>query len=450
MSRMGVKSLKRFLLNDAPIDVSVMISGNHGIGKSQVVAGYAKEYCKQVVAFHAKHGIPFDPAVEFGFTAISPESKSPKEYDAEADFGFFDIRLSENDVGDLKGIPYEVGGFTFFAPPHWFPVHKQDGQIMADRLASVGKTYSPFNRAQYGVIFLDELNRAPREVQQAAFELVNDRRLNGWRIPDGWRVVSAVNGNTNLYQVGEMDPALTDRFFMVEFAPSFEEWFEWGKIESSSEYGVTAPNLHPAVLNYCQKKNEAIDPSDKEIEKATQEGAKIQSRRSWARFSKVLNRNAQADRNLCPDMLDLSDSDAESYLLQVAGGFIGTVWGLDFVNFVKREYKVISAKDVLNKYTEKVSKHVSNAGVPELSELVKSLVEELGKVKGKLKVAQKNNLAKFVKDLKNEVAANFWMAWSKEPELRDQAQDWYDTAEGVKARMLEVFSNPAARSKSDD
>ena len=230
---MNTKELISFALN-APMDVSILVDGNHGIGKSAITKGIADQYRKRIEEEHKAKGLDFDP---------------------EEDFGFVDIRLSQNDVGDLKGIPHEVGGFTFFAPPHWFPIHELDEKVLNKRLQEAGKEYSPFNKAKHGLIFLDEINRAPREVLQAAFELVLDRRLNGWHIPDGWRVMAAINGDSELYQVMEMDPALTDRFFMVKFNPTFDEWFTWGKGTHQDDEGHTIPNLHPAVLGYVQKKH---------------------------------------------------------------------------------------------------------------------------------------------------------------------------------------------------
>src|SRR5437867_2646181 len=61
------------------------------------------------------------------------------------------------------------------------------------------------------VLFLDELNRATNEVMQAAFQIVLDRQLNGWKLHPLTRVYAAINMGAN-YTVNEMDPALLDRF----------------------------------------------------------------------------------------------------------------------------------------------------------------------------------------------------------------------------------------------
>ena len=406
-----------------PLNISILVDGNHGIGKSQVTAEYGRLYRDRVAADLESKGLDFDPA---------------------EDFGFIDLRLSQNDVGDLKGIPMQAGGFTFFAPPHWYPVHEADEKVLKDRLESAGHKFSPFNRAKYGVIFLDELNRATREVLQAAFELVLDRRLNGWRIPDGWRVMAAINGDSDLYQILEMDPALTDRFFMVKFNPLFDEWFDWGKRTHLDEEGREVLNLHPAVIGYVQKKTDAIDPSAQEIEDATAKGSKIQSRRSWARLSNTIYKfemDAQEGKLGAVDILDVTKPGNEQLLVRIASGFIGQTWALDFAQYVRSDYRILSPKEVVDKYNDSVSAHVKSAGAAELNEFVKGLVDHLAKTPGKLKPKQKENLKKFIYDLKNETVANLWTLWSGTSALKAQADDWYEDLE-VKLRMLECFGNP--------
>jgi hypothetical protein len=407
-----------------PLDISILVDGNHGIGKSQVVTKeYAKAYQSQVAKEYEAQGKSFNP---------------------EDDFGVVDMRLSQNDVGDLKGIPMQAGGFTFFAPPHWFPVHEDDGAMLKTRLEDAGHTYAPFNRAKHGILFLDELNRATREVLQAAFELVLDRRLNGWKIPDGWRVMAAINGDSDLYQIMEMDPALTDRFFMVKFVPQFEEWFAWGKRTHKDQVGREVLNLHPAVLGYVQKKIDAIDPSPEEIEKATLEGSKIQSRRSWARLSNSIYKfemDAKEGLTGSTDILDLTAKGSEKLLVRIAEGFLGSVWALDFTQYVKSDYRILSAKEVVDNYNDTVSAHVSAGGAAEMNEFVKTLVSHLARIPKKLSEKRKENLLRFVQDSKNETAANFWATWSGDSKLKDQADDWFENPK-VKLRMLECFGNP--------
>ena len=86
---------------------SVMIRGNHGIGKSAVVQ-----------AFH-----------------------SHMQTMTQEEWGIVDIRLSQQDVGDLRGIPFRINGSTFFAPPLWLPIHEDYQKQLSNWMELAGETY---------------------------------------------------------------------------------------------------------------------------------------------------------------------------------------------------------------------------------------------------------------------------------------------------------------------
>ena len=58
--------------------------------------------------------------------------------------------------------------------------------------------------------FLDELNRATSDVLSAAFQLVLDRRVGEYCLPEGWSIVCAGNLENGDYHVTELDPAFRD------------------------------------------------------------------------------------------------------------------------------------------------------------------------------------------------------------------------------------------------
>lgn len=148
-----------------PAEQNILLVGKHGIGKSQIVNDYFTAQGLRVVPLFL--GQMSDP-------------------------------------GDLIGLPRinDRSGVTEFIPPYWFPV---DGKPI--------------------VLFLDELNRARPEMLQSVMDLVLNRKLAGRELPQGSRIVSAVNGGEE-YQVGELDPALVSRFNVYEFRPSVDDWLQ--------------------------------------------------------------------------------------------------------------------------------------------------------------------------------------------------------------------------------
>ena len=176
------------LLEVTPSWQNIMLTGRHGIGKSQILTHYFESKGMRVVALFL--GQMSDP-------------------------------------GDLLGLPTkdEVTGKTAFMPPYWFPV---DGQPV--------------------VLFLDELNRARPEILQTVMDLVLNRKLAGRLLPEGSRIISACNDGDE-YQLTDLDPALVSRFNIYTFRPSVEEWLLWATRKGLDERVTAFIQANPELLD---------------------------------------------------------------------------------------------------------------------------------------------------------------------------------------------------------
>jgi len=87
----------------------------------------------------------------------------------DLDFDFIDIRAVQLDPVDLRGLPRIKEDQTEWVPPRFLP--------------STGK----------GILFLDELTSAPQMTQADCYQLVLDRKLGEYVLPDGWVVIAAGN-----------------------------------------------------------------------------------------------------------------------------------------------------------------------------------------------------------------------------------------------------------------
>ena len=156
------------LLDITPADQNLMLVGNHGIGKSEILTDYLSGKGMKVVPLFL--GQMSDP-------------------------------------GDLIGIPNrnDTTGKTEFMPPYWFPL---DGKPV--------------------VLFLDELNRARPEVLQTIMDLALNRTLARRQLPDRPRTISPVPAGDQ-YQLTDLDPALVSRFNVVTFRPTVQEWLLWAE-----------------------------------------------------------------------------------------------------------------------------------------------------------------------------------------------------------------------------
>lgn len=400
-----------------PVEESILLSANHGVGKSAVVKMAARKL----------------------------------------DIPCIDFRLSQNDVGDLKGMPFRVEGRTIFAPPEFMPLASGE----EDKLqALLGKTaqISSGKYGEYGILFLDEINRANREVQQAAFELVLDRRLNLRSLPPGWRVVAAINGDDSIYTVGQMEPAFLSRFFLIDFNPSKQEWFDYaeGRFEQYAEekldpkkFFKTMPyrTIHQAVLQFLKRYEELLDPTVEQLKEAVAKGvSKVQDRRAWEKLSRTIHRLEDLHKEGLYHKEVLKDLN---FVHRVANGYVGQLAGTKFRSFVESDYKTLTAEAIVNDFNKKTRDHILasiEAGrYPELSVYTEMVVDYLSKNVKKLSDKQKKNLTEYFKLLPKEPAGDLWVKLLNG--AKELAMDWYEE-KGVQEEVLRVMVNPNAQKKA--
>jgi MoxR-like ATPase len=154
--------LKNYLnqLVSKNLQISTMIWGPPGIGKSSIVAQTATE-----------HGIDF-----------------------------VDVRLSQLAPTDLRGLPVAEDGISKWYPPEFLP------------------------RGGKGILFLDELNMAPPAMQGVAQQLILDRKVGSYTVPDGWYVWAAGNRKEDRAAVFDMPSPLANRFLHLQVESDFDSF----------------------------------------------------------------------------------------------------------------------------------------------------------------------------------------------------------------------------------
>jgi len=119
-----------------------------------------------------------------------------------------DIRLSSLDPVDLRGVPrITEEGKTQFCIPSFFPT-KDVPTLM----------------------FFDELNQAPKSIQNAALQLILDRQIGEYRLPPSVRMVAAGNRMEDLCYVQPLSEALKTRMLHLELVPDLDEWLKWARV----------------------------------------------------------------------------------------------------------------------------------------------------------------------------------------------------------------------------
>ncbi|MFW9993594.1 MAG: ATP-binding protein [Candidatus Odinarchaeota archaeon] len=134
------------------------------------------------------------------------KSAAVKRVTEKLGISLIDMRLTQMDAVDLRGLPVlsKSGELTGWAPPEELP------------------------REGDGILFLDELNLAPPSVQHAAYQLILQRRLGKYLLPDGWVCFAAGNRIEDRAHVSELPSPLANRFVHIDLGvPPVEKWILW-------------------------------------------------------------------------------------------------------------------------------------------------------------------------------------------------------------------------------
>lgn len=150
---------------------------------------------------------------------------------ADLNLPLIDVRAVLLDPVDLRGVPSVENGTTRWNPPNFLP---SEGE---------------------GVLFLDELSQAPESVQSSLLQLVLDRKLGEYSLPDGWRILAAGNRVTDGTFSRKISKALGSRFAThLELAADLDEWCAWAMNNEVPSEIVGFLRLRPDLLHHFDPK----------------------------------------------------------------------------------------------------------------------------------------------------------------------------------------------------
>ena len=144
-----------------------------------------------------------------------------------------DVRAVLLDPVDLRGLPHINGdNRAHWATPDFLP---QGGN---------------------GVLFLDELNAAPPLVQAACYQLVLDRKIGEYTLPDGWAVIAAGNRESDRAVTHRMPSALANRFVHIEFEVDIDDWCYWALQNNIKSEVVAFLRFRPVLLHQFDERTD--------------------------------------------------------------------------------------------------------------------------------------------------------------------------------------------------
>lgn len=206
-----------------------------------------------------------------------------------------DIRLALWDPTDIKGMPYldpETQMMNWAAPSEF-----------------------PHDPRSNAILFLDEIVSAPPAVQAAAYQLILNRRVGKYVLPEGCDIVAAGNREGDRGVTYKMPAPLASRFIHLEMEVSFDDWQEW----------AVDNNVHSEVLGYLgYSKRDLFDFDPKSVSRA------FACPRTWSFVSNLLQ-----------------EDDQDAVLLSLISGAVGDGVATKFMAHRKICHKLPKPMDVL-------------------------------------------------------------------------------------------------------
>lgn len=195
-----------------------------------------------------------------------------------------DIRLSQMEPSDLRGIPFKNGSLVDWSVPSLLPDSKRHGK--------------------QGILFLDEITSALPTVSAAAYQLILDRRLGDYIVPEGWVIFAAGNRQGDRGVTYAMPAPLANRFSHYELDVNLDDWVTW----------AYKNNIDERIIGFLRYRPEHLFEFD-----AKHNPVAFPSPRTWEFVHRALNK---------------FDTDL-SLFRQAASACVGEVAGVEITTFVE-------------------------------------------------------------------------------------------------------------------
>lgn len=231
-----------------------------------------------------------------------------KQYAEEKGYKFFPFYLgTQSDLGDILGLAEFVRNSegkavsTDFAPPKW----------LIDTI-----DYCNTNPNSGAIIFLDEFNRARRDILNGMFSFALDKSFHILKLPKNCHILAAGNPPTDEYYVTDVnETALMARFCHIKLEPTFEEWATYAEENF----------VNKSLIHFLKEQPQLLADSKSEF----QLPIKVDNR-SWSRLDK------------------LNEVNTPAYLWdQLVAGIVGLERVVAYKQFLQKTETPLTGEDVL-------------------------------------------------------------------------------------------------------
>ncbi len=238
--------------------ITPIVSGKHGIGKSQMIKSIALDLggvCMTVEGGTLKEGEITGLPYQYKDEAGAYKFRFLPYYAVER------IQLEERRVFEASGRALS-GSFALEGDENRFALN---GLTIPEKIEALLS-----GRIRPVIIFIDEINRTENTVYKELMNILLTRSVNGYGFPWWALFVGAMNPSTqnSIYATNEMDPAQLDRFIKIKVGDNASEWIKYGK-----EAGIS-----PDILSFIKDNPKCLSPDSKDL---TDEEKPTPSPRGW-------------------------------------------------------------------------------------------------------------------------------------------------------------------------
>lgn len=296
--QLGYAACKELITNSILKQSPYLIMGSPGVGKSDMIREIASE-----LKWEDSKGV-MRPWV------------------------FIDIRLSLLESCDIKGYPHlqeitteiektdsETGLKT---------IEKEISKVLAFAMNKELPRNVLSEPNMKWVVFIDEINGAHQSTQLAMYQLILDRAIGEYNLPNGASLVAAGNRDIDKGATSAMPKPLENRFGHVELLADFDSWFNYAIMK----------NVNPEIIGYLGKNRGKLnDFNPQDSSKA------FGTPRSWIKTNYLID--GVKDENL---------------MHNIVASQVGLLTAMEFMAFRKIADDIPSADDILDGKMPKLRK----------------------------------------------------------------------------------------------
>lgn len=320
----GTRLAKRIMLtnlltNDYNLALTPLLSGKHGIGKSQVAKSIAKDI----------NGICI--TIEGGTLKEGEITGIPYQYrnqSGEVEFKFLPYYVIERIQNAEKYLNRELVKDESLQTI----LEGNDNKYSSNNLTLEEKIkLIQENKVKPVIIFFDEINRTENAVFRELMNVILTRTVNGYQFPWWVFIIGAMNPSTqnSIYATNEMDPAQLDRFIKIKVREDADEWINFA---IDNDFDKT-------IIEFLANNQKCLSKSGTELE---DEDAPTPSPRGWNMVDLVIKGKDCLDEFFTKEELQKKDKDIRTIITSKVGAEASTM----YYSSLKDKSKVITAKEI--------------------------------------------------------------------------------------------------------